>query len=138
MPIHPDSSGNYTAFTVYINAISLSPQAGSPIFVTNSSFSEPVVLESSTTLIYLPDEVVAQIYSLFNVERHTISGAEVAFADCKYSNSSYMSFTFESGSVINVPYSEIVSKYDVSPSLVSQLNSNLTDVCFFSILPATE
>jgi hypothetical protein len=57
--------------------------------------------------MYLPQENVDVIYSLFGVE---IGFDGYPYADCKYSNSSYLSFGFESGTAISVPYSEFVNK----------------------------
>ena len=132
MPIHPDSTGQYTAFTVYLTSISFTPQAGSAIPITNSSFTTPVVLESSTTVIYLPDAIVDNIYSLFNVSVINNDGNIYPYIDCKFSNSSYMSFGFESGSVINVPYTEIINKLGV-PSQ-PPTNLSFSDVCVMGIL----
>jgi len=112
-------------------SISYTPQAGSTIPLTDSSFSQGAVLESSTTLIYLPDDIVTDIYSQFNV---TIASDKAPYVDCKYSNSSYMSFGFESGSVINVPYSDFINKLYVPSPLPSNLS--FTDVCSFGIQPA--
>ncbi len=128
MPIHPDNSGQYTAFTVELTSITFTPQARSAIPITNSSFTAPVILESSTTAIYLPDAIVDNIYSLFNVSVINT----YPYIDCKYSNSSYMSFGFESGSVINVPYTEIINKLGVPSHPPTTLN--FSDVCIMGIL----
>lgn len=106
MPIHKDISGNYTTFTVGLTSLSTTPADSSTIPITNSSFSTGVLLDSSTTAIYLPKDVVKIIYDQFEVT--FVNGT--AFVDCKYSNSSYMTFAFESGSVVNVAYSELVNK----------------------------
>jgi len=133
MPIHPSSTGIYDGFNVLIAAISLTPQIGSNIALTNSSFSEVVVLESSTTLIYLPDNIVDQLYRLFNVS--TVD--EGPWVDCKYANSSFMSVTFESGSMIDIPYTEIISKVFVSNPLPAELQSlGFSEVCYFGIQAA--
>jgi len=131
MPIHPNSAGQYTAFTVYLTSISFTPQAGSAIPITDSSFTAPVILESSTTLIYLPDAIVNNIYSLFNVSVINNDGNIYPYIDCKSSNSSYMSFGFESGSVINVPYTEIINKLGVPSPPPTGLN--FSDVCVMGI-----
>jgi len=133
MPIHLSSTGLYDAFNVLITAISLTPQIGSNIALTNSSFSEVVLLESSTTLIYLPDNIVDQIYSIFNVS--TVD--ECPWVDCKFANSSFMSVAFESGSVIDIPYTEIIFKSGVPNPLPAVLQDlTFSDVCYFAIQPA--
>jgi hypothetical protein len=129
MPIKTDSLGNYTSFKVGLTSLSITPAAGgSAIGITNSSFSVPVILESSTTMIYLPGYVVDTIYNTFDVS--VVSGT--AYIDCKYSNSSYMSFGFESGSIVNVAYSEIINKIGVPKQPPSGLP--FSDVCVMGIL----
>jgi hypothetical protein len=106
IPINKDGNGNYTAFSVNLTSISYTPGTRA-IPLTIPSFSRSVILESSTVSMYLPQENVDVIYSLFGVE---IGFDGYPYADCKYSNSSYLSFGFESGTAISVPYSEFVNK----------------------------
>ncbi|KAH7417932.1 aspartic peptidase domain-containing protein [Cadophora sp. MPI-SDFR-AT-0126] len=128
MPIHKDRKGNYTAFTVGLTSLSITPEDGTSIPITKPSFSTPIVLESSTTIIYLPSDVVRTIYNMFDVTFRN----STAFVDCKYSNSSYMTFAFESGSVVNVAYSELINKiYVPSPE---PTNLPFSDVCVMGIL----
>ncbi|KAK0112783.1 hypothetical protein ONS95_014516 [Cadophora gregata] len=128
MPIHKDKKGNYTTFTVGLTSMSITPEDGTTIPITNPSFSTPIILESSTTVIYLPGEVVSTIYSLFDV---TFTNS-TPYVDCKYSNSSYMTFTFESGSVVKVAYSELINKIFVSSPEPTTLP--FSDVCILGIL----
>jgi hypothetical protein len=124
-------SGNYTSFTVILVSVSMSTLP--PQTITNASFSEPVVLESSTTLIYLPDAVARSIYTGFGAVYNTsISGN--AWVDCKYRNSSYMTFGFASGSAVNVPYSELISDNAYFLQFAPK-GLPFTDVCFLGILP---
>jgi hypothetical protein len=106
IPINKDGNGNYTAFSVNLTSISYTPGT-TAIPLTIPSFSRSVILESSAVYMYLPQENVDVIYSVFGVE---IGFDGYPYADCKYSNSSYLSFGFESGTVISVPYSEFVNK----------------------------
>ncbi|RDW75364.1 hypothetical protein BP6252_06506 [Coleophoma cylindrospora] len=129
MPIHPDSQGNYSSFSVGLTAISLKTGTGSTIDLTNTTFSETVILESSTTVIYLPGDVVKTLYKTFNVTVYD----GIPYCDCKYANSSAaINFVFESNSAVDVPYSEIINKIFVP----SPVPSNITfpDVCSFGIL----
>jgi hypothetical protein len=113
MPIHTNGSGSYTDFRVDLTSISNTPGT-TAIPLTAPDFTASVILESSTTLVYLPKENVDVIYSAFGVE---FGPYGLPYIDCKYSNSSYMSFGFESGTVIDVPYSEFVTKlYIPSPN----------------------
>ena len=128
MPIHKDRRGNYTAFTVGLTSMSITPEEGLSIPITKPSFSTPIVLESSTTIIYLPSDVVRTIYNMFDVTFRN----STPYVDCKYSNSSYMTFTFESGSVVNVAYSELINKIFVSTPEPTSLP--FSDVCIMGIL----
>ncbi|KAH9218088.1 aspartic peptidase domain-containing protein [Leptodontidium sp. 2 PMI_412] len=67
MPIHKDISGNYTTFTVGPTSLSTTLADSSTIPITNSSFSTGVLLDSSTTAIYLPKDIVKIIYDQFEV-----------------------------------------------------------------------
>jgi hypothetical protein len=102
MPIHPDNSGGCSLFSVGLESVLYSGIAGSsvPTAFTNSSFTTPVILESSTTLIYLPVHLTNTIYDSFEVFEDTTN--DTAVVDCVYKNPSVMSFTFESGLVVNV------------------------------------
>ncbi|RDW85463.1 hypothetical protein BP5796_03788 [Coleophoma crateriformis] len=129
MPIHPDSNGNYTNFWVGLTAVSLKTGTGSTIDLTNTSFSATVVLESSTTVIYLPGDVVNTLYQSFNVTVYE----GTAYCDCKYANSTAaINFVFESNSAVDVPYSEIINKLFVPNPVPS--NVTFSDVCSFAIL----
>lgn len=112
IPIIPDGNNKYTKFNVGLTSISYTPGT-TAIPLTTPNFTTSVLLESSTALMYLPEENINVIYSAFGVE---FGFDGYPYADCKYSNSSYMSFGFESGTVINVPYSEFVTKL-YAPSL---------------------
>ncbi|KAE9371591.1 acid protease [Stipitochalara longipes BDJ] len=120
-------NGKYTDFSVGLTSISYTP-GSTAIPLTNSSFSAAVILESSTTEIYLPETVVSSIYSAFGVE---IGSDKSPYVDCKTGNSSYMSFGFESGTVIDVPYSEFITKLYVPNPLPKNLT--FSDVCSFGI-----
>lgn len=128
MPVQKDDNGNYSSFKVVLSSLSLTPQTGLSIPLTNLSFSSDVVLDASTTLIYLPGSLVNSIYNIFNA---TILDG-YAYTDCKYGNSSVMSFGFQSGSVIDVAYSEFINKLLVSDPPPSNLP--FTDVCLIGVL----
>lgn len=121
------TKGVYADFSVGLTSISYTP-ASTAIPLTNSSFSVPIILESSTTEIYLPQAVVENIYSAFGVE---FGSDNSPYVDCKAGNSSYMSFGFESGTVIEVPYSEFITKLYVPNPLPKNLS--FTDACSFGI-----
>ncbi|KAH9203708.1 aspartic peptidase domain-containing protein [Leptodontidium sp. 2 PMI_412] len=108
--------------------MSITSKDGASIPITNSSFSTPIILESSTTIIYLPRDVVRIIYNMFDVTYRN----STAYVDCEYSNLSYMTFAFESGSVVNVAYSELINKIYVPSPEPTTLP--FSDVCVMGIL----
>lgn len=128
-PILKDGTGNYSSFIVTLTSISMSSLPMNTI--TNVSFSQPVVLESSTTFIYLPNAVVASIYAKFGVYYNS-TVSPTAWIDCKYGNLSYMSFGFESGAKVNVSYSELVVNVY---SNYAPKNLPFANVCLFGIMP---
>jgi hypothetical protein len=127
MNLAPNSRGNYSEFSVRLTSISMNPTVEFAIPVTNSSFSETVILESSTTLIFLPPPVVEIIYSSFDVQIDTSN--RIPYVNCDAGNSSYLSFGFETGATINVPYSIIMRKYSGAPTITLPFSN----VCTLSI-----
>jgi hypothetical protein len=138
MPVHPDRYGNYTSFTVGLTSISISPEVGSKTVempITNASFSTPIDLSASAVSIWLPGYVADIIYSAFGA---WINSDSSAYVDCKYANDSFMSFGFESGAVVKVPYNELISS---EPSYIpNPLPSGIpfTDVCFLAVYNGDE
>jgi hypothetical protein len=127
MPVHQDSLGNYSQFNVGLTSVTVTPGVGFSIPITNASFSATVEFVSSTYGIFLPDDAVDIIYSQFNA---TVNNG-TAYVDCKSGNSSYMSFGFETGAVINVAYSEFINKIGVPNPLPTGLP--FSDVCIIGI-----
>ncbi len=65
-----------------------------------------VLLDSGSSLMYLPDSIVQTLYNTYNVQYDSSQGA--AFVDCKLANSQdTLDFSF-SGVTISVPMSELV------------------------------
>jgi hypothetical protein len=95
-------------FLVSLTGMSLTNQSGVNTALTASSFQLPVLLDSGTTLCYLPTAVVNEFVSVFQAV--TTSG--VLVVDCAFRNAQskgYISFTFGNGGpVINVPIAEMV------------------------------
>ncbi|KAI0018084.1 aspartic peptidase domain-containing protein [Xylariomycetidae sp. FL0641] len=111
--IQPDSqTGNYTSFTVTLDSLAITASNG-----TATNFTQvplPVVLDSGTTLSYLPSSVAENIFDAFGAVDDTLSGGTgLVYVDCDYlSNSQDLTFDFrfdaEDGPLIRVPIDEIV------------------------------
>lgn len=82
---------------------------------TTSLFADanvPVLLDSGSSLMYLPDSVANALYSQFNARYDSRQGA--AFVDCDLANrQGSLEFGF-SGVTISVPYNELVITAAVS------------------------
>lgn len=113
LPIQKDAeSGTYSSFTVAMTSLSTVDSSGTATALTNSTFVQPVILDSGTTLTYLPDDLVASIVKkLGGVDDSQNSGA--ILVDCNLlSTMSGTVFRYgfggSSGPVINVPISELI------------------------------
>ncbi|KAL2064486.1 hypothetical protein VTL71DRAFT_4980 [Oculimacula yallundae] len=111
MLVYPDDSEVYREFSVGLKAVTYSGfGVGSlPTTFTNSSFSTPVVLESSTDQMYLPNDLTDAIYESLEVYEHTTYG--IAVIDCVFKSLWTLSFTFDSGSLVNVSSNQLI--YDM-------------------------
>lgn len=102
LPIIPESGGIYAEFIVALTGLGLDGKPGS-IFQNESV---AVLLDSGSSLMYLPDNVVSALYSAFNAQYDASQGA--AFVDCALGNQEgSLEFTF-SQPTISVPLNELV------------------------------
>lgn len=102
LPVELDNSGVYSQLQVLLTGVSFTGNNGTTN-ITDRSFAMPAVLETSTTLIYLPDEVVDSIFSLMGA----VVVAQVPYVDCTKTGLG-LSFTMGYQAVIEVPYSELI------------------------------
>jgi hypothetical protein len=122
LPFQSQQSPIYAEFNIALTALGQNGQEGS-IFQNGNV---PVLLDSGSSLMYLPDEVVRSLYSAFNAEYDGAQGA--AFVDCDMANQQgSLEFTF-SGVTISVPYDELV--------VVAGQNNRGQEVCILGISPA--
>lgn len=124
IPVRPDIRTNtIRSFTVYLTGLSVTDDSGSASALTNSSFTLPVILDSGTTISYLPQSILDSIVNAIGgFDDQDRSG--YTFVDCDWRTTrqnSYLSFTFgaNGGPVINVPLSEVIRTlsrtYSASP-----------------------
>lgn len=91
--------GQYREFIVALTELKVAGQAvvSTPI---------PVLLDSGSSLTYLPTTYAQAVFKIFNAQYNNQAGA--AIVDCSYRNSQQtMDFTF-SGVTITVPFNEMV------------------------------
>ncbi|KAI2470150.1 aspartic peptidase domain-containing protein [Annulohypoxylon bovei var. microspora] len=109
--IQPDSSGNYSSFTVALSSLSTTADNGTVANYTTRS-TVPVILDSGTTLTYLPTSMANRVFRAFGAVDDT-SSTGLVFIDCDYLTSNKnLTFDFQfggsSGPIVRVPVDEMV------------------------------
>ncbi|OBT61164.1 hypothetical protein VE03_09441 [Pseudogymnoascus sp. 23342-1-I1] len=106
---YPSSqTGNVTSFTVAFTSLHATSSSGTDL-LTPSTYAQPAILDSGTTLTLLPDDVAALVFEeLGAIDDKDIEAVVVPCALA--SNSGYLKFGFggSSGPVITVSVSELV------------------------------
>lgn len=122
--------GVYVEMIVAMTGISVSANGAN---TTMTSKTYPVLLDSGSTLTYLPTSVAAKIYSALGVEFSQQYSAP--FCQCSLANtSSTIDFIF-GGKVISVPMSEMVLSAD--GTTVQSSSTGQTLDCIFGIFAAS-
>jgi hypothetical protein len=120
LPIIPEQ-GVYAEFIIALTGMGSNGNEGS-IFKNENV---PVLLDSGSSLMYLPDNVATSLYSKYSAQYDSTQGA--AFVDCDLANQQgSLEFTF-SGPTISVPLNELVIVAGYSRG---------TPVCILGIGPA--
>jgi Eukaryotic aspartyl protease len=92
--------GNYYSFIIALTGLTLNGND-----LSSSSLPAGVLLDSGSTLTYLPDDLVTDIYN--DVEAVYVQSQGAAYATCEQANQdSTLDFDF-SGQKISVPYNEL-------------------------------
>ena len=116
--------GSYYEFIIALTDLSLDGTS----YSGSSSLPAPVLLDSGSSLIYLPNDLATSVFNSVNAVYD--SNAGTAFVPCALAgNSSSLSFSF-SGATINVPYNELVLNDG------TQSFSDGTPACIFGVAPA--
>jgi hypothetical protein len=113
LPIQADvDSGTISSFTVALSSLSITGQAGNTTTLTNDSYAAPVILDSGTTLTYIPDALAASVYEQFGAVDDTSNTGNV-YVNCDYRTTASAvtvnyGFGGSSGPIISVPISELI------------------------------
>ncbi|KAL0930955.1 eukaryotic aspartyl protease [Colletotrichum truncatum] len=119
-------SNVFSEFLITLTKVTL----GSKTLSENMALA--VLLDSGSSLTYLPDDLVTTIFSMVGAVYQQDEG--VAFIPCSAANSGNMTFTF-SDPVITVPMDELVM--DLVPITGKRISfSNGVEACLFGIAPA--
>ncbi|KAI5867749.1 aspartic peptidase domain-containing protein [Durotheca rogersii] len=143
VPILPDRTGNYSSFAVVLASLSSTAADGT---VTNYARGAiPVILDSGTTLTYLPYSVAARVFRAFGAVDDT-SGTGLVYVSCRYLEEAAdltLDFRFGGGAaaadnpVIRVPTDELVldnvRAYQALGLVLPPLP--FADVCTFGLHP---
>lgn len=120
--------GIYYELAVALSGVSL----GGTSMAGSQDLPIAVVLDSGTSLIYLPDDIVQNIYNQVNVEVNQ----GTAYAYCEDANSDkQLSFTF-SGKTINIPMNELYISVGTTTTGQPVTFQNGKEACIFGIAPS--
>ncbi|EMD87375.1 hypothetical protein COCC4DRAFT_22112 [Bipolaris maydis ATCC 48331] len=120
LPIIPER-GQYAEFVIALTGMGENGNDGS-LFKNENV---PVLLDSGSSLMYLPDQVANALYQTYNAQYDSSQGA--AFVDCNLANKQgSVDFNF-SGVKISVPLNELVVLAAVSRG---------RSICIFGVGPA--
>jgi len=113
--------GFYAEFVIALTAVGVNGNTGS----LASGLNTPALLDSGSSLMYLPNDVTSDIYDMLGASYDSSQGA--AFVDCSLAdNDTTIDFTFSSPT-ISVSMSELV---------IVAGEENGVDVCILGISPA--
>lgn len=141
VPVIPDSDTDvYTSFTVTLSSLIVNYTDSTTFTAVQQAI--PVILDSGTTLSYLPSRIAANIYSELGAVDDT-SYTGLVYIDCEYlRNESSLTFDFQfggsDGPLVRVPVDELVldnvKEYIDQGLLLPELDF-ADDVCSFGIQP---
>lgn len=116
MPIVPDTYENgtkvYAEFTVALTSFSITGQNGNTSNLTQGEFNAPVILDSGTSLTYVPQRLAALIYDKLGAVDDT-DNSGLVFVDCDILTSApKTTFNFgfggSNGVSIQIPVDEMI------------------------------
>ncbi|KAI9885147.1 MAG: Signal recognition particle [Watsoniomyces obsoletus] len=130
-----------TEFIITLTDISLSlpgqsPSLSSDNIILASRRSDPVLLDSGSSISYLNDDLAEVIFATVGAEKDSRSGA--ALIGCsQYNNASQLNFRFSSPT-ISVPMNELVilPEDGLGGFSASTLRDGITPACLFGIAAA--
>lgn len=121
LPIIPQANGQYSEFIIALTALGQNGDEGAII----RDADIPVLLDSGSSLMYLPDEITKELYSAYGARYSGSQGA--AFVDCNTGSADgTLDFTF-SGVTIRVPTDELI---------ITVGTENGSPLCILGIGPA--
>lgn len=132
VPILPDAeSGNYSSFTVGVTGLSFAFSNGTTYNQSLSSQSGSLssILDSGTTLTYLPDDIATTLFDAVGAYQYTSLGSSLALVDCGLSVE--FEFQINNNVTITVPSDELVIDAFEGTTLPSDVP--FASTCLFGI-----
>lgn len=121
--------GYYIELTIALTGVTVDGTAS-----TSSNLPAPLLLDSGSTLMYLPDDIVQQIYN--RIQAVYVEEVGAAYASCSLQNQDKtIDFTF-SGKTIKVPYNELFLDAGTDRNGNPLTFQNGDVACLFGIAPA--
>lgn len=125
-----------TEFIITLTDLSISSPGGGSDRILASGRSDPILLDSGSSISYLVDDMAETVFGIVGAEKDSRSGA--ALVACSlYNNASSFNFRFSSPT-ISVPMNELVilpeDGLDLSSS--TTLRDGTTPACLFGIAAA--
>jgi hypothetical protein len=143
MPVVPtqlrNGSSVYAELGVALTSFGITGQQGNTVNLTSSGFKDVVILDSGTTITYLPKSLVSQIYSRIGaVDDTSSSGSGMVYVDCSIvQNSPDLTFNYGFGGAaglsIKIPITEVVFPLSDLGSTTSSSSLPFTNTCGFGI-----
>jgi hypothetical protein len=138
LPIQPegqfqDGSNVYAEFIIALTDVTLK-QGDKSMSMSDSALPAPVLLDSGSSLSYLPDDMATQIFNAVGAEYD--ESQQTAYAPCSLANvHATLDFTFTSP-VIQVPMNELIINPGPTDNGGQLTFSNGDPACIFGIAPA--
>ena len=127
--------GSYYEFIIALTGLGIG-SSGTSSTSSSGSLPAPVLLDSGSSLIYLPNDLATEIFNQVNAVYDSNAGA--AYVDCSLANNdTSISFSF-SGATISVPYKELVLSAGTSSTGQQLTFQNGLPACIFGIAPADD
>ncbi|PSR75427.1 aspartic peptidase domain-containing protein [Coniella lustricola] len=135
VPIIKDSSvNNYTSFLVTLSSVASITSDGT-VSTNYTTSAEAVVLDSGTTLTYLPETMATAIFDTFNATYSESAG--YASVDCSLADESSLALQFQfggsDGPAIKVPLSELVLQDGSGMSFGEGAGGAAESTCAFGV-----
>ena len=124
--------GLFAEFLITLTGVSLTAKGKSNDF-NNQNLPTPVLLDSGSSLTYLPDDLTKSIYDALDVTYESREGT--AYVDCRLADTNVtLDFTFTSPK-ISVPMNELVINSGPQDGGTATFDDG-TPLCIFGISPA--